>query len=67
MSTTGDMLAQRLRDLAGDLRALMPEHLPPEIEAELAAIERALERAAARAENPEPEACAVVARACNYN
>ncbi len=43
-------VAQRLRDLAGDLRALMSEYLPPEIEAELAAIERALERTAARAE-----------------
>ncbi len=50
MSTADNMLAQRFHDLAGDVRALMREHLPPEIEAELVAAEQALERAAARAE-----------------
>ncbi len=50
MSTADNMLAQRLHDLAGDVRALMREHLSPEIEAELVAAEQALERAAACAE-----------------
>jgi len=44
------ILAQRLHDLAGDLRAVMREHLSPEIEAELVAAEHAIERAAACAE-----------------
>ena len=44
------LAATRLHDLAGDLRAIMREHIPPEIKADLAEAERALERAAARAE-----------------
>ena len=43
-------LAQRLHDIAGDVRTFKREHLPPEIEAELTAAEQAIERAAARAE-----------------
>ena len=50
MSITDKMLAQRIHDVAGDVRALRCEHLPPEVEAELVAVEQALERAAARAE-----------------
>ncbi len=49
MSATGNMLAQRVHDLAGDVRALMREG-PAELEAELVEIAQALERAAARAE-----------------
>ncbi len=44
-------LAQRLHDIAGDLRAVMREHLSPEIKAELVAAEQALERAAACCES----------------
>ncbi len=50
MSTADNMLAPRIHDLAGDVRALRRGHLPPEIEAELFPAEQALERAAARAE-----------------
>ncbi len=50
MSTADKMLAQRVHDVAGDVRALRCEHLPSEIEAELVAAEQALERAAACAE-----------------
>ena len=43
------LIAERLHNLAGDLRALMSE-APAELEAELVEIIRDLERAAARAE-----------------
>jgi len=42
MSTTCNMRAQRVHDVAGDVRALMREHLPPEVEAELVAAEQHL-------------------------
>jgi len=44
------IVAQRLHDLAGDIRAITREPIPPEIQSELITIERGLERAASRAE-----------------